>query len=74
MANADINGKHGPFLHEKFIHLHTENTQTKLRTAFDDDIMENNYMFVILWNLSVISHWIFPQYLFLFLMPNLKIT
>ena len=23
-----------------------------------------NYMFVMLWNLSVISHWIFPQYLF----------
>ena len=26
-----------------------------------EDIMENNYMFVMLWNLSVISHWIFPK-------------
>ena len=32
--------------------------------AFDEHIMENNYMFVTLWNLSVISHWIFPQYFF----------
>ena len=74
MANVDTNGKHGLFLLEQLIHLHTENTQTKLQTAFDDDIMENNYMFVMLWNLSIISHWIFPQYLFLFLAPNLKIT
>ena len=27
--------------------------------------MENNYIFVMLWNLSIISHWIFQQYLFL---------
>ena len=33
--------------------------------AFDEDIMENNYMFVMLWNLSVISHWIFLQYFFI---------
>ena len=34
-------------------------------------------MFVMLLNLSVISHWIFPQYFFLFLLflvPNLIIT
>ena len=42
--------------------------------AFKEDIMENNYMFIILVNLSVISHWIFPQYFFLFLVPNLKLT
>ena len=30
----------------------------------DADIMENNYMFVMLWNLSVISHLIFPQSIF----------
>ena len=34
--------------------------------AFDKDIIENNYMFVMLWNLTVISHWIFPQYFFFF--------
>ena len=27
-----------------------------------EDIIENNYMFAMLHNLSVISHWIFPQY------------
>ena len=38
-------------------------------------LWKNHCMFVILWNLSVISHWIFPQYFFfLFLAPNLKIT
>ena len=42
--------------------------------AFDEDIMENNFMFVMLLNLSVFSHWIFPQYFFLFWAPNLKIT
>ena len=33
--------------------------------------MENNYMFVMLWNLSVISQWIFPQCSFLFLEQSL---
>ena len=64
MAQVDTKGKHGLFLHEQLVHLHTENTQTKLQTAFDEDIFENNYMFVMLWNLSVISHWIFPQCFF----------
>ena len=32
MAQVDTNGKHGLFLHEQLIHLHTENTQTKLQT------------------------------------------
>ena len=32
--------------------------------AFYEDIMENGYMFVMLWNLSVISHWIFQLYFF----------
>ena len=34
--------------------------------VFDEDIMDNNYMSVMFWNLSVISHWIFPQYFFLY--------
>ena len=29
--------------------------------ASDEDIIRNNYMFVFLWNLSVISHLIFSQ-------------
>ena len=65
MAQDKIKGKHGLFLHEQLVHLHTENTQTKLQTAFDEDIMENDYMFNMLWNLSVIRHWIFPQCFFL---------
>ena len=32
MAQADTNGKHGLFLHEQLIHLHTKNTQTKFQT------------------------------------------
>ena len=51
MAQVDTNGKHGLFLHEQLVHLHTEITQAKLQTAFDEDIMENNYMYiVVLWN------------------------
>ena len=51
---VDANEKHGLFLYEQLIHLHTENTQTNI--AFDEDIMENNYMFVTLWHFSMISH------------------
>ena len=32
MAHVDTNVKHGIFLHEQLIHLHTENTQMKLQT------------------------------------------
>ena len=50
------------YLHEKLAYLHTGNTQMKdSNIASEEDIMENNYMFAILWNLSVISHLIFPQ-------------
>ena len=46
-------------------HLHTGNTQKKVQNIeFDEDIMENIYMFVMLWNLSVISHLIFPHCFF----------
>ena len=41
-----------------------EYTDEASNKASDEDIMENNYMFVILSNLSVISHLIFPQCLF----------
>ena len=35
-----------------------------LNIASHADIMKSNYMFVMLWNLSVISHLIFPQCFF----------
>ena len=48
--------------------LHTGNTQKKVANiASDEDIMENNYMFFMLYNLSVISHWIFPHCFFFFI-------
>ena len=53
MAQGDTNQKQGLFLHKQNIHLHNENTRTKLQTAFDENIMENNSMFVILLNLKV---------------------
>ena len=40
--------------------------------SVDEDIIENNYMFVMLWNLSDISHLIFPQRFFSFLAKNLQ--
>ena len=48
----------------------TENTQAKLQTwriASNVDMMENNFMVVMLENLSVISHCIFPQCFFFFI-------
>ena len=39
-----------------------------------DEDMENNYMFVMLWNFSVISHLIFPQCFVSFLAQNLKMA
>ena len=49
-------GNHGSFLHEQLAHLltSTENTQKKVSNmASDEDIMENNQMFVILWNFQL---------------------
>ena len=67
MAQVKTNRKQGLFLHELLVHLHTENTQTKLQTKRSmEDIMENDYMFVMLCNLSVISQWIFPQCFFFY--------
>ena len=38
-----------PILHEQLSHLHTGNTQKKVSNiASDEDIMKNNYMFVML--------------------------
>ena len=64
MAKVDTNGKHGLFFNEQLAHLHTENTDRVSNIAFDEDIMENIYMFVMLWNLSIISLWIFSQCFF----------
>ena len=75
MPQVDTDGNHCLFLHEQLAHLHTGNTQKKVSNiASDKDIMENNQMFAMLWNLSVISHLIFPRCIFLLLARNLKIT
>ena len=39
MAQVDINGKYGLFLHEQLAHLHTEYTQTKLQTQLSMKIL-----------------------------------
>ena len=57
------------FLHEQLAHLNTctGNTQKKvLNVSSDKEIMENNYVFVMLWNLSVISPLIFLQCFFFY--------
>ena len=65
MAQVDADGKHHLFLHEQFAHLHTENTDKTSNIVCDEDIMQNNHMFEhMLPNLSVNSHWIFPQSFF----------
>ena len=75
MVQVNTDGNHGLFLHEQLAHLHTRNTQKKVSNIVsNEDIMENNYMFGMLLNLSIISHWIFPHCFFLFLAQNLKIT
>ena len=63
----DTDGNHGLVLHEQLAHLHTGNTQKKVSNiASDEDIMKIN-TFAMLWNLSVISHLIFPQCFFFFI-------
>ena len=44
--------------------IHWKYTGEASNIAFDEDIMKNYYMFVMLWNLSVISHWIFSKCIF----------
>ena len=71
--SVDNDGNNGLFLHEQLAHLHTGNSQKKVsKIASDEDIMENNMMLVMLWNLSVFSHLILALF-FLFLAKNLKI-
>ena len=40
--------------------------------ASDEKIIENNYTFVMLWNLSVISHLILPQCSVFFFISSAK--
>ena len=69
-AQVDTDGNHSLFLHEQLVYLHTGNKQKKVSNiASDEDIMEN--MFVILWNLSVISHVIFPQCSIFYFWPEI---
>ena len=72
-AQVDTDRNYGLFLHEQLAHLQTGNTQKVSNIASDEDIRENTYLFVMLRNLSVISHFIFRQCYF-FLVQNLKIT
>ena len=68
-----MEGNHGLFLHEELAHLHTGNSQKKVSNiASDEVIMENNYMFTKSWNLRVIYHLIFPQYIFFFQISGAK--
>ena len=65
MAKVDTDRKHGLCFHEQPAHLHPGNTQKKVSSILsDEDIMENNYMFVMLCNLGIISWWIFSQCFF----------
>ena len=64
MVQVDTNGNRCQFLHGQLTNLrvHTANIQKKLSNIpSDEDIMKNDYIFVMLWNLSDISHLIFPQ-------------
>ena len=75
MAQVDTYGNHRLFLLEQLANLQNENTKNKVSNmASGEDMMGKNSKFVMLWNLSVISHLIFPQCLFLFLVQKLKIT
>ena len=68
MAQVDKDGNHGLFLHEQLAPLHiTGNTKKNVSNiASDEDILEINHMFVMLWNSSIISHLIFLQCFFYF--------
>ena len=67
MTQVDIDGYRGLFLHEQLADLCTGNTQKKVSTIVsDEDIKENNYVFVTSWNLTVISHLILQQCFFYF--------
>ena len=49
MAHVQTNRNHSLFLHKQLAHLHSGNTQKKVANiASDEDIMENNYMHVML--------------------------
>ena len=73
-AQVDTDRNHGLFLHEQLAHLQTGNTQKKVSNiASDEDIMENNYMFIMLWNLSVIIHLLdIPPMFFFFSISGAK--
>ena len=67
MVQVNTDGKHDLFLREQLPFTYWKYTDEASNIASDEDIIENNYMFVMLRNLSVIIHWIFPQCLFFFI-------
>ena len=61
MAQVNTDENHRLFSHEQLTHLYTANRQKNVSNiASDEDIMENDYMFIMLWSLSVSSHFYFP--------------
>ena len=55
MPQVDTDGNHGLFLHEQLAHAGNKHKKV-LNIASNEDIMENNHMFAMLWNISVVSH------------------
>ena len=55
------------YMSSSLIYKMKKNTDEASNIASNKDIMEVNYIFVMLQNLSVISHWIFPQCFFFFI-------
>ena len=47
-VQVDTDENHGLFLHEQLAHLYTENTGEALNITSNENIMENNYMFVVM--------------------------
>ena len=61
MAQVDTDGKHSLFLHiAARWFTYWEYKDETFNIASNEDIMENNYIFVMLWNLHDIGHLVFP--------------
>ena len=72
MAQVDTGWKRSIFTWTARSFTQWKYTDEASNIVFDENIMKNNYMFVLLWNLSAISHWIFPQCFFFFFILGAK--
>ena len=68
---VDTDGNHGLCQHEQLAHLYTGYTQKRVSNIASDEGIMENYKFVMLLSLSIISHLIFPQ-CFFFLISGAK--